>query len=76
MDNKLTIQVEIQPSDADYAELLSYPDIFALFQNITVTHSRSFKYDQSILTPKGLFWVTAKAGSGSIAGRQSAKRSI
>ncbi|MBQ6508757.1 MAG: hypothetical protein IJI07_04715 [Flexilinea sp.] len=60
MDNKLTIQVEIQPSDSDYAELLSYPDIFALFQNITVTHSKSFKYDQSILTPKGLFWVTAR----------------
>lgn len=61
MDNKLTIQIEIQPSDVDYNELLSYPDIFALFQNISVAQSRLFKYDQSILTPKGLFWVITRS---------------
>ena len=61
MDNKLTIRTEIQPSDTDYAELLSYPDIYALFQDISVAHSRMLKYDASILTPKGLFWVTARS---------------
>lgn len=61
MENKLTIQTEIKPSDVDYAELLSYPDIFALFQDISVVQSRLFKYDQSILTPKGLFWVISRS---------------
>ena len=61
MENKLTICTEIQPSDTDYAELLSYPDIYALFQNISVAQSRLFKYDASIMTPKGLFWVTVRS---------------
>ena len=61
MDNKLTIRTEIQPSDTDYAELLGYPDIYALFQNISVTQSKLFKYDASVLTPKGLFWVTVRS---------------
>ncbi len=61
MENKLTLKVEILPSDVDYDELLSYPDIYALFQNISVAQSRLFKYDQSILTPKGLFWVISRS---------------
>ena len=61
MENKLTIRTEIQPSDTDYNELLSYPDIYALFQNIPVAQSRLFKYDASVMTPKGLFWVTVRS---------------
>ena len=60
MENKLTNHIKILPSDVDYANLLSYPDIFALFQNIAVDHSEKLGYDQTILTPKGLFWVTSR----------------
>lgn len=61
MENKLTRRVKIQPSDVDCNNYLSYPDIFALFQNMAVDHSEILHYDQSILTPKGLFWVTSKS---------------
>ena len=61
MNNKLTIPTEIKSSDIDYAQLLSYPDIFALFQDIATEHSRLLNYDSSVLTPKGLFWVTSKS---------------
>lgn len=60
MINKLTKQTKILPSDVDYANFLSYPDFFALFQNIAVEQSEMLNYDQSVLTPKGLFWVTSK----------------
>ena len=61
MTNKLTLSIVIQPSDADYADLLGYPDIFALFQNIAVAQSKLLNYDAGVLTPKGLFWVTSKS---------------
>ena len=60
MNNKLTNHIKILPSDVDYANLLSYPDIFALFQNIAVEQSEQLGYDQRVLTPKGLFWVTSR----------------
>lgn len=60
MENKLTEKIKIQPSDVDCNDYLSYPDIFALFQNIAVDQSEMLGYDQSVLTPKGLFWVTSK----------------
>ena len=59
-DNKITESIKVLPSDVDYASTLSYPDIFALFQNIAVDHSVLLGYDQSVLTPKGLFWVMTK----------------
>lgn len=61
MENKLTEKIKIMPSNVDYNSRLGYSDIFALFQNIAVDQSELFHYDQSILTPKGLFWVTSKA---------------
>ena len=60
MENKYTNTIKILPGDVDYQNLLAYPEIFSLFQDIAVTHSEMFGYDQSVLTPKGLFWVTAK----------------
>ena len=60
-ENKLTQQVKILSSDVDYETRLSYPDIFALFQNIAVAQSELFGYDQPVMTPKGLFWVTSKS---------------
>ncbi len=61
MENKLTIPIKIQMSDCDYAQVLSYPGIFSYFQNIATEHSRLFHYDASVLTPRGLFWVTSKS---------------
>jgi len=61
MDNKLTESIIIQPSSVDWNSKLNYHDIFALFQNIAVDQSKLFHYDQSVLTPKGLFWVTSKS---------------
>ncbi len=61
MENKLTLEIKIQPSEIDYAEKLGYPDIFDLFQNIATEQSRLFHYDASVMTPKGLFWVTSKS---------------
>lgn len=60
MINKLTQQLKILASDVDYNIRLSYPDIFALFQNIAVANSEDLGYDQPKMTPKGLFWVTSK----------------
>ena len=60
MANKLTQQLKILASDVDYNIRLSYPDIFALFQNIAVANSEDLGYDQPKMTPKGLFWVTSK----------------
>lgn len=61
MENKLTLEISIRPSEIDYAEKLGYPDIFDLFQNIATDQSRLFNYDASVMTPKGLFWVTSKS---------------
>lgn len=61
MAGKLTLNITINPSEIDYDELLGYPDIFALFQNIAVEQSRLFNYDASVMTPKGLFWVITKS---------------
>ena len=60
MANKLTQQLKILASDVDYNIRLSYPDIFALFQNIAVANSEDLGYDQPKMTPEGLFWVTSK----------------
>ena len=60
MHNRLTQQLKILGSDVDYNTKLSYPDIFALFQNIAVTNSEDLGYDQPKMTPRGLFWVTSK----------------
>ena len=61
MNSILKTEIQIKPSDCDYAEILSYPDIFALFMDIATEQSRLFKYDSSVLTPKGLFWVITKS---------------
>ncbi len=61
MINKLTTKNLIKPSDCDYAEILSYPDIFALFMDIATEQSRLLGYGSNILTPKGLFWVITKS---------------
>ena len=58
--NKLTQPSTILSSDVDYDIRLSYPDIFAMFQNIAVAHSKILGYDQPVMSPKGLFWVTSK----------------
>ncbi len=60
MENKLTEIIKVMPSNVDYNSKLGYSDIFALFQNIAVNHSELLHYDQSVLTPQGLFWVTSK----------------
>ena len=60
MANRYTQQLKILASDVDYEIRLSYPDIFALFQNIAVAHSEELGYDQPKMTPKGLFWVTSR----------------
>ena len=60
MNSILKTKIVIKPSDCDYEEILSYPDIFALFEDIATEQSRLFKYDSSVLTPKGLFWVISK----------------
>ena len=60
MVNKLTEKIKIMPSNVDCNSRLGFFDIFALFQNIAVDHSELLNYDQSVLTPKGLFWVTSK----------------
>ena len=52
MENKLTIPVKINPSAVDYDSYLSYPDIFALFQDIATEQSRLFNFDASVMTPK------------------------
>ncbi len=61
MSSILKTKIDIRPSDCDYEEILSYPDIFALFEDIATEQSRLFKYDSSVLTPKGLFWVVSKS---------------
>ena len=61
MENKLTIPVRIKTSDCDYDSLLSYPDVFAMFMDMASLHSRALKNDASVLTPRGLFWVTARS---------------
>ncbi|MBQ6520693.1 MAG: hypothetical protein IJI14_18450 [Anaerolineaceae bacterium] len=61
MSNKLTQKLRILSSDVDYETRLSYPDIFAMFQNIAVANSEDLGYDQPKMSPKGLFWVTSKA---------------
>ena len=61
MENKLTESIRILPSSSDYAQILSYPDIYALFQDIAVKQSELLKFDAGVLTPKGLFWVIAKS---------------
>ncbi len=61
MGSILTTGLVIKPSDCDYKETLSYPDIFALFMDIATEQSRLFNYDSSVLTPKGLFWVITKS---------------
>lgn len=60
MINKLTEEIKITPSNVDSDNYLGYPDMFALFQNIAVDQSELLNYDQSVLTPKGLFWVTSR----------------
>lgn len=60
MENRHTQHLRILASDVDYTIRLGYPDIFALFQNIAVEHSEKLGYDQPVLSPKGLFWVTSK----------------
>ena len=53
--------MKIKTSDCDYDSLLSYPDVFAMFMDMATLQSRLFHYDASVLTPRGLFWVTSKS---------------
>ena len=61
MENKYTEKIQIRPSESDYLQILSYADIFARFQDAATSQSELFHYDASVLTPKGLFWVTSKS---------------
>ncbi len=61
MDNKYTEKIRIRQSECDYKQFLSFADIFARFQDVSIRHSELLHNDSSVLTPKNLFWVIAKS---------------
>ena len=60
MNSKLDKQMKILTSMCDNNSKLSIPAVFSLFMDLATEHGNEIGVGADKLSPKGLFWVTAK----------------